>query len=319
MILFRFDNYEHMARHLQRNCGASARQFTIARYENQELHALVHEPVTGEHCLMLGSIAPPDNQLLSFALLGHTLKKEGAATLTAILPYLAYTRQDKDKSGESVGTAWIGSLLKSAGFDEVITVDLHSERDKELFPIPILSLSSADMFAAAIKNSELTDATIVAPDDGAIGRCEAVKSAAGMRNRETVFFEKRRTDQGILHRGPIGHVNRSVLIIDDMLDTGGTLVSACAKLVEAKVEEIYILVTHGLFTGTSWKRLWSLRVKRIFCTDTVPLPAGVETERITVLPVAPLLCETLARIGRGQRNLEKVSGYASKRDSHDLN
>jgi ribose-phosphate pyrophosphokinase len=268
---------------------------------------------------MLGSIAPPDNQLLSFALLGHTLKKEGAATLTAILPYLAYTRQDKDKSGESLGTAWIGSLLKSAGFDEVVTVDLHSERDKELFPIPILSLSSADMFAAAIKNSGLTDATIVAPDDGAIGRCEAVKSAAGMRSRETVFFEKRRTDQGVIHRGPIGHVNRRVLIIDDMLDTGGTLVSACAKLVEAKVEEIYILVTHGLFTGTSWTRLWSLRVKRIFCTDTVPLPAGIETERITVLPMAPLLCETLARISRGQRNLEEISGYASKRDSHDLN
>ena len=296
MILFSFDNYEHIARQLRSTPGVSSGAFTVGRYENQELHACVQGPVSREHCLVLGSIAPPDNQLLSFALLGHTLKKEGASVLTAILPYLGYTRQDKDKEGESMGAAWIGSLLTASGFDQVLTVDLHSERDKKLMAVPILSISPVAMFAATIKNYKLTDATIVAPDDGAISRCEAVKNAAGMRSRETPFFEKKRTDKGIVHRGPIGNVSRRVLIVDDMLDTGGTLVSACEKLVEARVEEIYILVTHRLFSGTGWTKLWSLRVKRIFCTDTVAVTASIDSATITILPAAPLLCETLSRI-----------------------
>jgi len=319
MILFSCEGYEHISRHFRTNRGISSGEFTIGRYENQELHARVQKPVSGEHCLVLGSIAPPDSQLLSFALLGHTLKKEEASTVTAILPYLAYTRQDKDKAGESLGAAWIGSLLKASGFDQILTVDLHSERDKKLMAVPILSISPAAVFAETIKNYKLTDATIVAPDGGAIRRCEDVKDAAGMPSCETPFFEKKRTDTGIIHRGPIGDVSRRVIIIDDMLDTGGTLVSACEKLVEANAEEIYILVTHGLFTGTGWTKLWSLRVKRIFCTDTVPVPASINTETITILPVAPLLCETLARISKAQRNPEEVSDSASERHPDNFN
>jgi len=93
--------------------------------------------------LVLGSIAPPDEQILSLMLLAHTLKKGGAGNVTAVLPYLAYSRQGKEKPGESLGTAWIGSLLKGSGSDEVITVDVHSERDKELLCLPVLSLSTA--------------------------------------------------------------------------------------------------------------------------------------------------------------------------------
>jgi ribose-phosphate pyrophosphokinase len=296
MILFSFSNYGHIARQLQALSFVQRGQFTAGRYDNQELHATVQGPVSTEHCLILGSIAPPDEQMLSFTLLAHTLKKEGANKITAVLPYLAYTRQDKDKREESLATAWIGSLLKAAGLDEVLTVDVHSERDKRLFPMPIVSLSTADLFAAAIKKHRLTDATIVAPDNGAISRCEAVMNAAGMPNVDTPYFKKRRSKEGIILHGPVGEVGPRVVIIDDMLDTGGTLVSACEKLIEAKVEEIYILVTHGLFTGTNWTKLWSLRVKHIFCTDTVPFGTSLETANITVLSVVPLLQERLSSI-----------------------
>jgi len=178
----------------------------------------------------------------------------------------------------------------------VLTLDVHSERDQELFPLPLVSLSTADLFAHAIKQGRLTDATVVAPDNGAVPRCEAVQRAAAIPATETPYFEKRRTNQGITHHGPIGKVGSRVVIVDDILDTGGTLVSACEKLVDAKVKEIYICVTHGLFTGTSWKKLWSLGVKRIFCTDTVPLRADVEAPNITVLSAAPLLRAKLASL-----------------------
>jgi len=295
MILFSFPNYEHLAESLAALPRIRAGEFTITRFDNQELCARVRTPVSGEACGIVGSVAPPDTQMLSLMLLAHTLKKDGASRVTGILPYLAYSRQDKNKPGESLATAWLGSLLKASGFDEVLTVDVHSERDKELFPVPLVSLSTAELFAAALRKWRLTDATIVAPDNGAVPRCEAVKRAAAMPVAETPYFEKRRTAAGITHHGPVGKVGPRVVLLDDILDTGETLVSACDKLLAAQVEEIYILVTHGLFTGTSWKRLWSLGVRRIFCTDTLPLPAGVEA---TILPVAPLLQDALSSRAR---------------------
>ena len=298
MILFSFPAYENISRQLRTLASVQGGRFTVSRYANQELHAKIEESVTDEHCLVLGTIAPPDECLLSVLLLAETLEKEGAHKITALLPYLAYSRQDKEKPGESLGTAWVGALLKSSGIDDVVTVDVHSERDKQLFPIPLTTVSTNSLFADTLRKHELLDATIVAPDNGAIGRCEAVKRAAGMPVGETPYFEKKRTDQGITHYGPIGRVGKKVVIVDDMIDTGGTLVSACEKLRAVGVAEIYILVTHGLFTGPSWPQLWSLGVRRIFCTDTVPLRSGIEATNISVISAIPLIRECLSQIDK---------------------
>ena len=151
MLLFSFSAYENMALHLCTVASVQSGRFTVGRYDNRELNVHVDGPVSGEHCLILGTIAPPDECLLSVTLLAETLKKEGADKITAVLPYLAYSRQDKDKPGESLGTAWAGALLKSSGIDQVLTVDVHSERDMQLFPIPLISLSTAPLFADAVQ------------------------------------------------------------------------------------------------------------------------------------------------------------------------
>lgn len=306
MILFTFPNYEHISGELESIPSLKMGQFRITRYHNGELHGHLQGQISSGHCIILGSIAPPDNRLLSLLLLAHTLRKERAAKITAVLPYLAYCREDKVKPGESLATAWVGSLLKSSGIDEILTIDVHSERDKQLFPIPLISLSTADLFATVIRENHLGDATIVAPDYGAILRCSAVKSASGLTGGDIPYFVKERTAQGIIHQGPIGRVGARVIIVDDMLDTGGTLLSACEKLQEARVKEIYIMVSHGLFTGTNWTKLWSLGVRRIFCTDTVPIHAGIDATRISVLKAGPLLREKLLSIG--EATFQKAAG-----------
>jgi ribose-phosphate pyrophosphokinase len=288
----------------------------VARYDNGELHISLQTPVKTERCLILGSVAPPDEQLLSVLLLAHTLKKEGAAKVTALLPYLAYSRQDKDKPGESLAAAWVGLLVQSSGCDQVITVDLHSKADKELFAVPLLSLSSAEIFAGAINEYQLQTATIVAPDNGAIGRCEEVKLAAGMPKSETPYFEKHRVETGITHVGPIGKVSSQAVIIDDILDTGITLVSACEKLARAGVQEIHIMVTHGLFTGARWKELWSFGVQRIFCTDTVPLPAEFDASRIVRFSVIPLVQQHLLSLDHPQRGRQPNRGATPQLTRH---
>ena len=161
-----------------------------------------------------------------------------------------------------------------------------------------LALARGD-FAAALRKCGLQAATIVAPDEGAIPRCQAVQKAlgiaAGIAAAEIPYFRKHRTASGIVHSGPIGAVGRQAVIVDDILDTGGTLLSACERLRDAGVEDVSVMVTHGLFTGERWKRLSQLGVKRIFCTDSVPLPAGVAEVSI-VLSVVPLLHRELAAL-----------------------
>jgi ribose-phosphate pyrophosphokinase len=299
MILFALEPYAAMAAALRSAIGQlEAGRLRVARFENGELHVDVESRCSAEHCVVLGSIAPPDEQLLSTLLLAHTLKKEGARKVTAVLPYLGYARHDKDKPGQSLATAWAGSLVKASGCDQVITVDVHSEEAMRLFPVPVVSLSPAGVFAEAIAQYGLAHATAVAPDEGAIGRCEAVKTAAGMAPGKVPYFEKRRTETGIVHTGLAGEAGRQAVIIDDILDTGGTLVSACEKLSMAGVDEIDVMVTHGLFTGTRWKDLYRLGVKRIFRTDSVPLPAGVDGDGIVGLSIIPLLVKELLEIDK---------------------
>ena len=291
---FSFAEYSHVSQYLCDLPALTLGRFALLRHPNQEWHADIQSTVRGEHCLVLGGIGPPDAQLLSLLLLAHTLRKEGADRITALLPYLAYAREDKVKPGESLATAWVGALLRASAVDEVWAVDVHSKHVQELLPLPLKSLSPAALFGDSLKKHGLTDASFVAPDEGAVARCEAVSAAAGKSAEEILYFQKQRTPSGITHRDRIGRVQRRAIVVDDVLDTGETLVSACRRLVSAGAEELYICVTHGLFTGERWRELWTLPLKGIFCTDTVPACASLEDARITTLPVGPLVRAQLA-------------------------
>jgi len=293
MILFALPALEHLAKALESLPHVQRGHFSIERFANRELHAAIDTPPAGATCLVLGSVAPPDEQLLSALLLSHTLRKEGARRVIALLPYLGYARGDRSEPGKSLTTAWVGQLLQASGVAEVVTVDLHSPLAHQLFPIPVRSLSPAEIFADALTSLQLTDATIVAPDEGALERCEAVRTAAGIR-RPLAHFTKKRTQEGVIHSTLHGTASSHVVLVDDILDTGGTLLSACEALQRLSVEEIIIMATHGLFTGSRWERLWSLGVTRIYCADSVPPPQTLSmSSRIVVPSVAPLLVDFL--------------------------
>jgi ribose-phosphate pyrophosphokinase len=282
-----------MARALRGAAGLASGEFSVERFPNGELHVELRQRISGQHCLVLGTIAPPERNLLSYLLLCHTLRNEGAGRLVAILPYLAYSRHDRKESRRSLGAAWIGSLLAAAGVDEVVTLDVHSRRVARLFPIPLVTISPAAIFAEEIRRRSLLDATLVAPDRGAVGRCEAVARASGMKRR-IAFLSKTRTPEGVSHGRLRGRVGRRAVLVDDMLDTGGTLISCCRELRRRGVREIHVLVTHGLFTGDRWNALRKLGVVSIGCTDTVPVRSPSK-RGLTVLPAASLLVRVAMR------------------------
>lgn len=289
-IFFTFPYYDYLATSLK--ISSNEGQFSLERFTNQELHLTLKTSVTSASCIVLGSLSPPEINLISFLILCHTLKKEKAKKITALIPYLAYTRHDKEETHKSHITPLVGQLLKTSGIDRVITCDVHSSMVENLFPIPIISLSPAKIFASELKKISFLDATIVSPDKGAINRCEDVVRELKM-NSPVTYISKKRTDV-ITHFELHGNVKERVVIIDDILDTGKTLISCCEKLLEKGVKEIIIFITHGLFTGDEWKRLWDLKVKKIYCTNSLPLPKHLLSEkRISVLSIIPLINETL--------------------------
>lgn len=288
MVLFTFPGYEYIGSALRKSPEYKKGSYSVKRYANNEMHVTLETDVRGQECMILGTIAPPDECLLSFLLLADTLKRKGARKVTALLPYFAYARHDKIVAKESLATAWIGGLLERSQIDSIVTFSLHSDDDRECIPLPVNTLSLSETFAQIIVNRSLTDAAIVAPDEGAIDRCTAVKRAAEMQ-ADVASFKKRRTKTGIILSALSGTIKPEVVIIDDMIDTGQTLVACCKKLKALGVKRITIMITHGLFTGSAWQQLWNLGVDRIYCTDSIPPASIPQDARITVIPITPLL------------------------------
>lgn len=272
-------------------------RWTAARFPNGELHLSTATPIAGNPCIVLGSLTPPDAHLLETFLLCHTVRKEGARHVTALLPYLAYMRQEKNEAARSRATAWVGAAAQASGINRIVTVDIHSPEAERIMPISVVSLSPAPLYVAALRGLMLDDITLVAPDEGAIPRCEAVRAALGIP-RPVAYLRKVRYPEGVrstLH----GDVGTRAVVVDDILDTGGTLIACGEALREVGVASIIVMVTHGLFTGMAWQRLWELGVTRIYCTDSVPLPPQIDRTHLQVLSLAPLLAQFLAEESQG--------------------
>ena len=290
--LFALDDYADMANSLIAGSNFCEGKFQLKRFANGEQHITLEANVSGQPCFVLGSIAPPESNLLSFLLLCHTLKKEGALRVTAILPYLAYSRHEKNEAQKSRATAFVAGLFANVGINNIVTFDIHSQTASQIFSMPIMSLSAASVFVEKMKTMNLQNLVLVAPDEGAIERCQDLASAAGIGGN-IVYMVKKRTHEGIVHTELHGAVKEHAIIIDDMLDTGGTLLSCCQSLLDAGVQSIDIMVTHGLFTGDNWMQLWGLGVRTIYCTNTIPPAENKRHPQIEVLSVTSSLKEAI--------------------------
>lgn len=302
-LLYTFKHYSYLEEemralfknNLKEDCPFQEAHFALARFPNGELHVHLPSSPKDRDVFVLGSIAPPEVDLFSYLILCHTLHKEGAAKVTALLPYLAYARHDRDEPLNSRVAALLGGLFKAAFAQEVVTLDLHSQIVHSLFPLPIRSISPAKLFVKEIEKLSSQDICFVAPDKGAEQRAHEVSALFDDSTNSVhhvAIVTKKRTQQGVTHYGLQGVVAPHAVIIDDILDTGQTLLSCVKLLRNAGVQESSVMVTHGLFTGVLWKELFDYGVKKIYCTNSVPLRREVQADpRIQVLSLAELLLE----------------------------
>ncbi len=310
MVVFSFPQFNRYTQFLKGLPEYKLGRFQIDRFPNREIYAKINTNVADQDCLILGSISPPDENLISLLFLAHTLKKELTSKITAFLPYLAYARQDKIKKGESLATSTIGEIFRASHIDEVVIIDIHSSKVESLFPLPIHNLSPASVFAKEIAKLKLKNPSFIAPDEGAVERTQQVAKELGIR-AGIAYMEKKRMPSGvksILH----GHTGDNAILIDDILDTGGTLVSCCEILKSKGVKNINIFVTHGLFTGNLWQHLFDLNVRTIFCTDSVPQAVNLQSENLKILSIKPILKEYIAHIKKIQKEAKRVLRKADK-------
>ena len=265
-----------------------------ARFRNREIAVRLPRQVADRDCVLLGTAAPPAERLIELLLAADTLTRHGAQSVCALLPYLAYARQDHPEPGHSLAAAWLGRALGAAGVDAVTTIDIHSEAARELIGLPVASLSPARLFTRALADTVAEDTVVVAPDSGAVTRAREMADALGVE-RPVAWLDKERTAAGVAHTRILGELDRNAIVVDDILDTGGTLLSCCHELRSHGVERLTIAVTHGLFTGPAWHALGELGVDTIHTTDSIPTVWLRASRLIRVHSIAPLLAEALAQ------------------------
>jgi len=274
----------------------------LTRFPDSELHIEVQESVRGRDVYLIQPTSPPVHEhLFDLFMLADACRRAGAARLTAVIPYFGYARQDRRATGrDPVGARLIADLLRTSEIQRVVALDLHSAALEGFFPFPLEHLSAVPILAqAAAASGVAAESIIVAPDLGAVKLAE--RYARMLHMPIAVVNKTRVSGEEVVAKGIVGDVRgRPILIVDDMITTGGTI-AAAVNVVKAAgaASEVTVAASHGLFVGPAQERLRVLGVKRFIVTDSVALAAD-STLPVKVVSVAPLLAEALRRLHENQ-------------------
>ncbi len=277
--------------------GCEIGRLEITSFADTEQRVRVLDDVGDKVVFVLMSIATPvDSRLVELCLIADALKGADAKKIIAVLPYLGYMRQDKaHREGEAVSARVIARMIESAGYDKVITIDLHSDASAGFFNIPVNHLFSFSIFADVLKN-ENKDPVIVAPDAGAAKRAQRFASILGA---PMILLEKKR-DLSKMHtiesmRLIGSSEGKEAVLIDDLVTSGQTLAKAAMALKEEGAPRVIACVTHPVFIDRTKEILSSTALDAVYVTDTIPLPEEYTFPNLHIVSVAPLLAEAIQK------------------------
>jgi ribose-phosphate pyrophosphokinase len=281
--------------------GIALGEITLYNFSDGEYYCQIDENVRGADVFVVQPTCPPVNDhVMELLILIDAFRRSSASRITAVLPYFGYARQDKkDKPRVPIAAKLMADLLTASGADRILTMDLHAAQIQGFFNIPVDHLFAAPVLLDAIRKLELDDLVIVSPDVGGLTRARAI---AKRLEASLAVIDKRRTGKNeteILN--VVGEVEgKDVLILDDIIDTAGTLAQAEAALRKAGAKRTYAAAVHGVFSGPALERIEASKLERLLVTNTIPVEAAMaRCPRIRALSVAPLLGEAIQRIHDG--------------------
>ncbi len=273
-------------------------EVTAFNFSDGEMFCQVDENVRGCDVFVVQPTCPPVNDnLVELLVMLDTFKRSSASRVTAVLPYYGYARQDKkDKPRVPITAKLVADLLTTAGADRILAMDVHAAQISGYFNVPVDHLFAAPVLLDEIRLLDRPDLMIVAPDAGGVARARAI---AKRLDADLAIVDKRRVAANTAQvMNVIGDVKgRATLILDDIIDTGGTLVNTVAALIEEGASEVYAAGIHGILSGPALDRITESRLERVFVTNTTPLEAKLAAcPKLKGLSVANLLGEAIRRI-----------------------
>ena len=272
---------------------------SIRKFADGEIYIEINENIRGNSIFLIQSISSPANDnLMELLLCVDALKRSSAKNITAVIPYFGYARQDRKVAPRtSISAKLVSNLITKAGADRIVTVDLHAGQIQGFFDIPVDNLFATPIFTRHIKRKIKNKNLIcVAPDVGGVERARALGRKL---NAELAIIDKRRSAPGkSLVMNVIGNVKGKIcIIVDDLIDSGGTIVNATEALIKRGAKEVHVYVTHGVLSGDAVEKIKKSKIKNLVVTDTINISDRVKKVRnIEILSISNLLAEAIKRI-----------------------
>ncbi len=299
--IFTGNAHPSLAQTITEYLGIPLGECEVFEFSNENTFVRILENVRQQDVFVVQPICSPVNKnLVELLIMLDALKRASAGRITAVVPYYGYGRTDKkDQPRVPITARLVADLLTVAGANRLLTVDLHAEQIQGFFSIPVDELTALYLLSDYFKKKDFNDLVVVATD---IGISKRARDLATKLNSPLAIIEKRRVgnvDQAET-LNVIGEVESKVaLTVDDEIDTAGSLVGVVSALREREAKEVYACCTHPIFSDQAIQRIASCPVKEVVVTDTVPVAGGKKLDKITVLPIAPLLGEAIHRIHTG--------------------
>lgn len=269
----------------------------VGRFNNGEVQIMIDESVRGKDVFIIQPTSYPVNDnLMELMVMADALKRASARHITAVVPYYGYARQDRKTRGrEPITAKLVANLMQTAGITRLVTIDLHAGQIQGFFDVPVDHLFGASILAKYINEKNMEDIIVVSPDLGGVTRARDLADRIGA---PIAIIEKKRPEPGVAKvMNLIGDVSgKNCIIIDDIVDTAGSLVEGAKALEEFGAKSVTAAVTHAVLTDPASERIANSNIKELIVTNTIPLPENCNLPNITQLSVAPLLGEAIMRI-----------------------
>lgn len=266
----------------------------VSEFSDGEFQPSFEETVRGQEVFLIQSTTPPTENLFELLLMIDGAKRASAKRIVAVLPYFGFARQDrKDKPRVSIGAKLVANLLMSAGVDRIMTMDLHADQIQGFFEVPVDHLFGSTVFLPYIKSLNLDNLVMAAPDTGGTKRANAY--AKHLNVDLAICYKQRKKANEIQSMTVIGDVEgKDVLIVDDMVDTAGTLTKSAELFMENGAKSVRAMCTHAVLSGPAYERLENSVLTELVVTDTIPLKK--HCDKIHVLSVADLFANVMSNV-----------------------
>ena len=290
-----------LARKIAEELGTHVAECDVTRFSDGEINVNIKETVRGVDVYIIQSTCTPvNNTIMELLILIDAVKRASAGRINAVIPYYGYARQDrKTRAREPITAKLIADLLTTAGADRVVTMDLHAGQIQGYFDIPVDHLTAIPKLANYFKEIAKEDTVVVSPDLGGVTRA---RRFANLLDLPIAIIEKRRPKANVAEvMNIIGDVKgKNVILVDDIVDTAGTISQAAAALKNFGANKVYACATHGVLSGPALERIHESKLEKFVITDTIPLADEYKKEKIVIVSVAPIFGQAIQRINGNQ-------------------